>query len=258
MELLAHGFYSTPLGGVEMTRKMVMLATVAAFGLSAAGNAFACDSAAKSASAKAASSTKVASSSCTKDASQASAVTASASCCTKGAKTTTAGNVHKSMIKSAMVAPGASPTINTAAFAANMQGTTVSTADCCKGSAAGATAASGTVACDKGSATAAGAGKSCGSAVETAGAEGCSKSTKTAAAAVDAVPYRENKRLVLTGSYECGHCGLGATAECSPMFKTADGKVYPLLDSERVSQLRDDNASKNVEISTVVKKVDGV
>ncbi len=231
-----------------MTRKMVMLATVAAFGLSAAGNAFACDSAAKSASAKAASSTKVASSSCTKDASQASAVTASASCCAKGAKTTTAGNVHKAMIKSAMVAPGASPTINTAAFAANMQGTTVSAADCCKSSAAGATAASGTIACDKVSATAAGAGKSCGSAVE----------TKTAAAAVDAVPYRENKRLVLTGSYECGHCGLGATAECSPMFKTADGKVYPLLDSERVSQLRDDNASKNVEISTVVKKVDGV
>lgn len=234
-----------------MTRKMVVLATVAAFGLSAAGNAFACDSAAKTASAKAAS-TKVASSSCTKDATQASAVTASASCCTKGAKTTTAGNVHKAMIKSAMVAPGASPAINTAAFAANMQGTTVSAADCCKASAAGATAASDMVSCDKASAAkTASAGKSCGSAVETA-------ETKTAAAAVDAVPYRENKRLVLTGSYECGHCGIGATAECSPMFKTADGKVYPLLDSERVSTLRDDNASKNVEISTVVKKVDGV
>jgi hypothetical protein len=245
-----------------MTRKMVVLATVAAFGFSAAfagaGDAFACDSAAKTASAKTASSTKVASSSCTKDASQASAVTASASCCAKGAKTTTAGNVHKAMIKSAMVAPGASPAINTAAFAANVQGTTVS-ADCCKSSAAAATVASGTVACDKGAAVhTAGAGKSCGSAVETAGAEGCSKSTKTAAAAVDAVPYRENKRLVLTGSYECGHCGLGATAECSPMFKTADGKVYPLLDSERVSNLRDANADKNVEISTVVKKVDGV
>ena len=242
-----------------MTRKMVVLATVAAFGFSAAfagaGDAFACDSAAKTASAKAASSTKVASSSCAKDASQASAVTASASCCAKGAKTTTAGNVHKAMIKSAMVAPGASPAINTAAFAANVQGTTVSAADCCKASAAGATVASGMVACDKASAAkTAGAGKSCGSAVETAGAEG----SKTAAAAVDAVPYRENKRLVLTGSYECGHCGIGATAECSPMFKTADGKVYPLLDSERVSHLRDDNASKNVEISTVVKKVDGV
>jgi hypothetical protein len=237
---------------------MVVLATVAAFSLSAAGAAFACDSAAKSASAKKESSAQAASaSSCTKDAAM--TTTASASCCAKGAKTTTAGNVHKSMIKSAMVTPGASPTVNTAAFAANLQGTTVSAADCCKASAAGATVASGTIACDKGSAVhTAGAGKSCGSAVETAGAEGCSKSTKTAAAAVDAVPYRENKRLVLTGSYECGHCGIGATAECSPMFKTADGKVYPLLDSERVSHLRDDNASKNVEISTVVKKVDGV
>ena len=71
------------------------------------------------------------------------------------------------------------------------------------------------------------------------------------------VPYREDKRLVLTGSYECGHCGIGATAECSPMFKTVDGKVYPLWNSDRVASLRQDN-DKNVEIATVVKKVDGV
>ena len=243
-----------------MTRKMVMLATVAAFGVSALGNAaFACgEKATKTASAKGASAQAASAGSCSKDA--AATTTASApSCCAKATKTTTAGNVHKAMIKSAMVAPGASPVINTAAFAANLQGTTVS-ADCCKkGSAAAASMEIGTVACDKGAAAkTAGTSKSCGSAVETAGAEGCSKSTQTAAAAVDAVPYRENKRLVLTGTYACGHCGIGATEECSPMFKTADGKVYPLLDSERVSHLRDDNASKSVEISTIVKKIDGV
>ncbi len=257
-----------------MTRKMVVLGTIAAFGLSAAlvgaGDAFACDKSTKTASAKAAS-TKVASTgSCTKDAAQASAVsasactkdaaaattTASASCCAKATKTTTAGDVHKAMIKSAMVAPGASPIINTAAFAANLQGSTVSVEDCCKSANASAAMAGGS--CDKGAAVhTAGAGKSCGSAAQTAGAEGCDKSTKTAAA-VDVVPYRENKRLVLTGSYECGHCGIGATAECSPMFKTADGKVYPLWNSERVSNLREAETAKNVEISTVVKKVDGV
>jgi len=239
-----------------MTRKMITLATVAAFGVSALGNAaFACgEKATKTASAKGASAQAASAGSCSKDA--AATTTASASsCCAKATKTTTAGNVHKAMIKSAMVAPGASPVINTAAFAANLQGTTVS-ADCCKKGSAAAASMDGTVACDKGAAAkTAGTSKSCGSAVETAGAE---KSTQTAAAAVDAVPYRENKRLVLTGTYACGHCGIGATAECSPMFKTADGKVYPLLDSERVSHLRDDNASGNVEISTIVKKIDGV
>jgi hypothetical protein len=42
------------------------------------------------------------------------------------------------------------------------------------------------------------------------------------------------------------------------MFKTADGKVYPLWNSDRVANLRSDKAAKNVEIATVVKKVDGV
>ena len=239
-----------------MTRKMVVLATVAAFGVSAAfaGGAFACgDKATKTASTKNTSAQAASAGSCSKDAQAAVTTTASASCCAKGTKTTTAGNVHKSMIKSAMVAPGASPVINTAAFAANVQGTTVS-ADCCKkGTAAAASMDNGTMSCDKSAAAkTASTSKSCDSAVQTAG------SAKTAAVAVDAVPYRENKRLVLTGSYECGHCGIGATAECAPMFKTADGKVYPLLDSERVSNLRDDKASASVEISTVVKKIDGV
>ncbi len=253
-----------------MTRKLQM---IAAFGMAAAivgagytGLAFACDKATKTASAASTDNSK----DCSKDA-KASATAASTqaaqSCCAKGGKTTTAGNVHKSMIKSAMVAPGASPVINTAAFAANLNGTTVpagAAASCCESKSASAASAAG---CDKSAAVqTAGAGSmhACDSASKTAhaktagSAESCDKSTKTAAASVDAIPYREDKRLVLTGNYECGHCGIGATAECSPMFKTADGKVYPLWNSDQVSTLRADKGAKNVEIATVVKKVDGV
>lgn len=233
-----------------MTRKIITLGTVAAFGLAAAivgagdaGIAFACDKTTKTAAASSASD-------CSKDATKVSATTAStkaaAGCCAKdGAKATTAGNVHKSMIKSAMVVPGASPVINTAAFAAGVSGSTVT--------------AGGGSCCESKSASAAMAAGSCDKSAKTAGtAASCDKSTKTAAAAVDAIPYRESKRLVLTGTYECGHCGIGATAECAPMFKTADGKVYPLWNSEHVSTLRNDKAAKTVEIATLVKKVDGV
>jgi hypothetical protein len=242
-----------------MTRKIMLLGTIAAFGLAAAmvgtGDSYACDKATKSAAATSAG--------CTKDAQSASTTAAStktAGCCAKdGAKATTAGNVHKSMIKSAVVAPGASPAINTAAFAAGVSGSTVTAggASCCESKSAGAAASSGQ-ACDGAKAIRAGtAGKSC-DAVKTAGAAGsCEKNTALKTAAVDVVPYREDKRLVLTGSYECGHCGMGVTPECSPMFKTVDGKVYPLWNSNRVASLREDD-DKNVEIATVVKKVDGV
>ncbi len=234
-----------------MTRKIMTLGTVAAFGLAAAlvgagdaGLAFACDKTTKTAAATTTSESA-------KDATQASATTAStkaASCCAKdGAKATTAGNVHKSMIRSAVVAPGAAPALNIAAFAAGVSGSTVTAGggSCCESKSAGAAVAAG--ACDK------------SAAAKTAGAAGsCEKSTAVKTAAVDEVPYRESKRVVLTGTYECGHCAVGATADCSPMFKTADGKIYPLLDSSRVSSLRDDKVAKNVEIATIVKKIDGV
>lgn len=242
-----------------MTRKIMLLGTIAAFGLAAAivgaGDSYACDKATKSAAATSAG--------CTKDAQQASTTAAStktAGCCAKdGAKATTAGNVHKSMIKSAVVAPGASPAINTAAFAAGVNGSTVAAGggSCCESKSAGAAASSNH--CDEAKAIRAGtAGKSCDAAVKTAGAAGsCEKKASISTAAVDVVPYREDKRLVLTGSYECGHCGIGVTEDCSPMFKTVDGKVYPLWNSNNVASLRQDN-DKNVEIATVVKKVDGV
>ncbi len=242
-----------------MTRKLIALGTVAAFGLAAAivgagdvGLAFACDKTTKTASAKTADHSK--------DSIKA-ASTQTASCCAKdGAKTTTAGNVHKAMIQSAVVAPGAAPILNVAAFAAGVSGSTVTAGggSCCESKSASAATASGS--CDKSAAVhTAGAGQSCDAAAKTAGSHAsCEKSTQTAAASVDALPYREDKRLVLTGSYECGHCGIGATAECSPMFKTADGKVYRLWNGDRVASLRNDKAAKNVEIATVVKKVDGV
>lgn len=247
-----------------MTRKIITLGTVAAFGLAAAivgagdaGIAFACDKTTKTAAASSASD-------CSKDAAKVSATTAStkaaAGCCAKdGAKATTAGNVHKSMIKSAMVVPGASPVINTATFAAGVSGSTVTAGggSCCESKSASAAMAAGS--CDKSAAVKTAGAGSCDKSAKTAGtAASCDKSTKTAAAAVDAIPYRESKRLVLTGTYECGHCGIGATAECAPMFKTADGKVYPLWNSEHVSTLRNDKAAKTVEIATLVKKVDGV
>jgi hypothetical protein len=224
----------------------MLLGTITAFGLATvlvgSGDTFACDKATKTAAA-------ATSAGCTRDAQQASTTAAStkaasAACCAKdGAKATTASSVHKSMIKSAMVTPGASPALNTAAFAAGVSGLTVT--------------AGGGSCCESKSAGAAASGKSCDSAVKTAGAAGSCEKTSMTTAAVDVVPYREDKRLVLTGSYECGHCGIGATAECSPMFKTVDGKVYPLWNSDRVASLRKDE-DKNVEIATVVKKVDGV
>jgi hypothetical protein len=228
-----------------MVRKTMTLGTLAAFGLAAAivgagdaGIAFACDKEAKSAAA---------SSSAPKATVTTASTKAASSCCAMGASktTTTAGNVHKAMIKSAIVAPGAAPALNTAAFAANLNGsTTTAGADCCESMNAAAMAGGGS--CDKSA-----------SAAKTAGTSHCDKSTETAAVVAD-LPYREDKRVVLTGNYECGHCGVGATAECSPMFKTADGKVYRLWNSNRVASLRNDTSSKAVEIATVVKKVDGV
>jgi hypothetical protein len=63
--------------------------------------------------------------------------------------------------------------------------------------------------------------------------------------------------VVLTGAYACGHCTLQKTEECSPMFKTADGKIYPLLKSGQVSELKGAKG-KNVEVAGSVKKLNGV
>jgi len=87
----------------------------------------------------------------------------------------------------------------------------------------------------------------------------CCAATKTASlkGLVDEMPYKENKRVTLAGSYACGHCDLAKTEDCSPMLKTTDGKIYPLLQNARASELKDAEG-KNVEVSGTVKKVDGV
>jgi hypothetical protein len=63
--------------------------------------------------------------------------------------------------------------------------------------------------------------------------------------------------VTLAGAYACGHCTLAKTEDCSPMFKTADGKIYPLFKNARSSALKD-MEGKNIQISGSVKKVDGV
>lgn len=126
------------------------------------------------------------------------------------------------------------------------------------------TMAAGGDGCDKASKNtnaSAGAGGCCeGKSASAAGAkdEKCS-TTKTASlkGLVDDMPYRENKRVVLAGSYACGHCSLEKTADCSPMLKTADGKVYPMLKGNLSSEMRGAEG-KNLEVSGTVKKVDGV
>jgi hypothetical protein len=103
-----------------------------------------------------------------------------------------------------------------------------------------------------------------------AGGDGCAKSAaagskeaceqaKTASlkGVVDEMPYRESKKVVLTGAYACGHCQLHKTEECSPMLKTADGKVYPMLQSNQVAEIKAAKAA-SIQVTGVVKKVDGV
>jgi hypothetical protein len=307
-----------------MTRNLWVLGTVAVFGVSAiiAGvgdtrTAAACDETAKAV--KTASAT-------------------TSSCCAKdGAKTASvdAKKVHDSMIKSAVVAPGASPILNIAAFgamltaspgpdcdwcpgamtaaecAALMQAsgcaakaenvtTTASYQGCARASAAKVAstqaahcseatvaahegcskstanaavvasldgsqpetiAAGGEGCASKSTAAAAGAGGCCASkSVSTAGTKEKCASTKTASlkGVVDEMPYRESKRIVLAGSYACGHCTLDKTDDCAPLLKTADGKVYPLLENPRAAEMRASTEGKNVEVTGLVKKVDGV
>jgi hypothetical protein len=89
--------------------------------------------------------------------------------------------------------------------------------------------------------------------------EKCGTATKTASlkGIVDEMPYKENKRVTLAGSYACGHCTLQKTEDCSPMFKTADGKIYPLLKNARATELKDAEG-KSLQVSGTVKKLDGV
>ena len=307
-----------------MNRNLVLIGTVAAFGFAAvvagagdSARAVACDETAKAASVS--------------------------SCCAKNGDAATAStkaaHVHGAMVKSAVVAPGAAPILNAAAFGgalasnsdcswcpekcadaataaamgcteysaaslasctksaattaavnagcaseASIQTAAMTASSGCNKSAAVKTASAGcdkgavttaaAAGCDKSTATAAGSSSEKGFAVA-AGGDACCKSgnaattaakevcdeSKTATAfkgAVDELPYRENKRVVLTGAYVCGHCTLHVTDGCAPMFKTTDGKVYPLIKNAHASDLRKANTGKGIEIASSVKRIDGV
>ncbi len=217
-----------------MNRSKMVFGTVAAFGLAVvlagvgdSSFAVACDSSAKTAG-------------------------ATASCCKD--KSANAAAVDSKKLKHMRVATASTAGTCTrdASMSASANGCTRSTA----------TTASMKSDCESAHATAmaAGAGSCCESkSAKTAAMEGCDQA-KTASVkhAVDTLPYAENRRVVMSGTYECGHCALQLTDECSPMLKTADGKIYPLMDNARVEAMREAKCANGVEVSGLVRKIDGV
>lgn len=258
-----------------MNRNLVLLGTVAAFGFAAvvagAGDstrAVACDETAKAASV----------SSCCATKGEAKSVSASAASI-RGAKAKNVSSCSKGAAVTASMNSGCarSAAIQTAAAGCDKSAATAAVAAGCDKSAntavaAGSSCAKGTAvaagsSCEKGTAVAAGGDACCKSGTATAAGskEACKEvcdETKTATAikagTVNELPYRENKRVVLTGAYVCGHCTLHVTDGCSPMFKTADGKVYPLIKNNESSSLRKADTGKGVEIASSVKKIDGI
>lgn len=76
---------------------------------------------------------------------------------------------------------------------------------------------------------------------------------------VDNIPYREAKRLVVTGEVMCGKCAkIGEMVKCQPMVKTNDGKIYPLVKNGVVKKLRACHSDSQYKISGRVKKIQGV
>jgi hypothetical protein len=72
------------------------------------------------------------------------------------------------------------------------------------------------------------------------------------------MPYRTGTRLVLTGTALCGMCNLKTTEACTPVFQTADGKIYPLMKNDYVKKMRNTKTDNGFEIVTRVRRVDGV
>jgi hypothetical protein len=117
-------------------------------------------------------------------------------------------------------------------------------------------------------ATCAGKAKSCpgstGSACKTSSGKcphGCAsacgaKRAKTAS--LEDIPYREGRRMVLTGHYVCGKCTLNLSESCQEAFRTEDGKNYLLVKNNLSKTLREAALDENVEIVTTVRKSGGV
>lgn len=153
--------------------------------------------------------------------------------------------VKKSSANKAGQCPGSS-----AAQAAKACGTKAANAGCSKAAAAD---------CAKFCSKTASAGKCC-----KAGMSACCAGAKRAVHSaalkkvVDDIPYRESKRLVLTGKVMCGKCGLGELELCQPMIKTEGGKLYPIAKNALARKMRGCQSENAFKISTRVKRIDGV
>jgi hypothetical protein len=103
--------------------------------------------------------------------------------------------------------------------------------------------------------------KTCGAeaAAACASLKTASSCSGSAEAAFASISQREGKRLVLTGEAKCAKCDF-AMEECSPVFQTADGKVYPLVknDYTKKMKMKKAEAENGFEIVTKVRKLDGV
>ena len=92
----------------------------------------------------------------------------------------------------------------------------------------------------------------------------CSRSAytshaKAVAEVADEIPYRETKRLVLTGNVFCGGCKMEGISKCQPMIKTDDGKIYPLARGAMVKKMGGCRGGETTyEIKGRVKKIYGV
>ena len=72
--------------------------------------------------------------------------------------------------------------------------------------------------------------------------------------AADVIPYRENTRVELTGTYKCGMCDLGTTDKCQAFLKTANGQLYPLDKNSKVKQMYKSGAKEFKVTARVVKQ----
>ncbi|MBI4719669.1 MAG: hypothetical protein HY770_00200 [Chitinivibrionia bacterium] len=92
--------------------------------------------------------------------------------------------------------------------------------------------------------------------------DACRKKTAEAIKKVATdLPYRESKRLVLTGEYVCGKCGLEKMDSCQGFFKTAQGDLYPLLkgtETKMMGKMAHKQEKNKFEIVGKVRIVDGV
>jgi hypothetical protein len=173
--------------------------------------------------------------------------------CDKTAKATTAKATHSGCCAAATTASACTRSASAAKVASSACTRTAGSTACTKTSkASAAKVAAGGECCPHGAAAR----------YERAGNASCCAKARAAHTAelkktVDQLPYRENRKVVMSGKLLCGKCDLGAFAECQPLLKTAEGKIYPLAHGLQVKAMRKTGAD-SYEVSSQIKKIDGV